>query len=333
MILYHVISTYQLLNAMVHAAQREEKADLLVSNWIVDKFPAYQKLEKCFNKVTAYDATYDFWHKKPETAQYIAETVGDLAAYDEVYIWAPQYTLGIYMAENNMPFIFGEDAAGLLTRPKILEDIASKTDPKTFDYNKKLGMYDGTAKSVSKWFCNAKAQAEGFKITDRVIDFDVVREIKALPEDKRREIIGFFVDIEKLPLEKGATLLLTQHFSNLRVLGFDDHALIYQMVIDYFFPNHKLVLKPHPDDLMYYRKLFGDITIIREVNGQREIAVLDLRSKDIFDSPYYYVQQNDVLLVKPSERKINTRSDAAQWYGWGLSGVSIIVAIIAICSA
>ena len=76
-----------------------------------------------------------------------------------------------------------------------------------------------------------------------------------------------------------------------------------------------------------------DITIIREVNGQREIAVLDLRSKDIFDSPYYYVQQNDVLLVKPSERKINTRSDAAQWYGWGLSGVSIIVAIIALCSA
>ena len=75
-----------------------------------------------------------------------------------------------------------------------------------------------------------------------------------------------------------------------------------------------------------------DITIIREVNGKREIAVLDLRSKNVFESPYYYVQQNDVLLVKPSERKINTRSDAAQWYGWGLSGASIIVAIIALCS-
>lgn len=74
-----------------------------------------------------------------------------------------------------------------------------------------------------------------------------------------------------------------------------------------------------------------DITVIREVNGQREIAVLDLRSKDIFTSPYYYVQQNDVLLVKPSERKINTRSDAAQWYGWGLSGLSLTIAIIAIC--
>ncbi len=75
-----------------------------------------------------------------------------------------------------------------------------------------------------------------------------------------------------------------------------------------------------------------DITVVREVNGKREIATLDLRSKDIFTSPYYYVQQNDVLLVKPSERKINTRSDAAQWYGWGLSGISLLVAIIAICA-
>ena len=75
-----------------------------------------------------------------------------------------------------------------------------------------------------------------------------------------------------------------------------------------------------------------DITIIREVNGKREIAVLDLRSKNVFESPYYYVQQNDVLLVKPSERKINTRSDAAQWYGWGLSGVGIILAIVALCA-
>ena len=97
-----------------------------------------------------------------------------------------------------------------------------------------------------------------------MIDFDVVRELKKLPADKRDVITGFFVSIGKLPLEKGATLLLTQHFSNLRVLDFGDHALIYQMVIDYFFPQHKLVIKPHPDDLMYYRKLFGDVSIIRE---------------------------------------------------------------------
>lgn len=74
-----------------------------------------------------------------------------------------------------------------------------------------------------------------------------------------------------------------------------------------------------------------DITLIREVNGNRHIATIDLRSKNLFHSPYYYIQQNDILYVSPSERKVNTRSDAAQWYSWGLSGLSLTIAIIAVC--
>ncbi len=76
-----------------------------------------------------------------------------------------------------------------------------------------------------------------------------------------------------------------------------------------------------------------EVTIIREVNGQRQIATVDLRSKELFKSPYYYIQQNDTIYVSPSDRKVNTRSDAAQWYGWGISGVSIIIAIIALAAA
>ena len=73
------------------------------------------------------------------------------------------------------------------------------------------------------------------------------------------------------------------------------------------------------------------ITLIRETNGQRQIANIDLRSKDLFNSPYYYIQQNDIIYVSPSERKVNTRSDAVQWYGWGLSGLGVTLAVIAMC--
>lgn len=76
-----------------------------------------------------------------------------------------------------------------------------------------------------------------------------------------------------------------------------------------------------------------DVTLIREKDGKREIVRVDLRSKNLFSSPYYYIQQNDVIYVTPAERKINTWSDAAQWYGWGLSGVGIIIAVIALCCA
>lgn len=85
----------------------------------------------------------------------------------------------------------------------------------------------------------------------------------------------------------------------------------------------------------------GDLTIdgnravqvVREVDGKRQIATLDLRSKELFNSPFYYIQQNDVIYVTPSNRKVNTRSDAAQWYGWGLSGVGVTLAIIALAAS
>ena len=75
-----------------------------------------------------------------------------------------------------------------------------------------------------------------------------------------------------------------------------------------------------------------DITLIREKNGQREVARLDLRDKDIINSPYYYLQQNDVIYVTPSERKINTRSEEMQTLGFAMSGVGLLAAIIALCS-
>ena len=44
-----------------------------------------------------------------------------------------------------------------------------------------------------------------------------------------------------------------------------------------------------------------NVQVIREQNGKRQIHVLDLTSSSIFDSPAYYLQQNDVVYVTPSK--------------------------------
>ena len=49
-----------------------------------------------------------------------------------------------------------------------------------------------------------------------------------------------------------------------------------------------------------------DVMIIREVNGVRTYAHIDLTSSDWFSSPYYYVKQNDVIIVNPNDAKITT---------------------------
>ena len=45
------------------------------------------------------------------------------------------------------------------------------------------------------------------------------------------------------------------------------------------------------------------VLVVREEDGQRRMFYTDLRTKKIFDSPAYYLQQNDVIYVEPNNRK------------------------------
>lgn len=49
-----------------------------------------------------------------------------------------------------------------------------------------------------------------------------------------------------------------------------------------------------------------NVLLIREINGTRTYVKLDLTSSDWFTSPYYYVKQNDVIIVNPNGAKIMT---------------------------
>ena len=73
----------------------------------------------------------------------------------------------------------------------------------------------------------------------------------------------------------------------------------------------------------------GDLTIygrrdrgavIREKDGKRTILMHDLRSSDIFNSPCYYLQQNDIVYVEPNKAKaeqtdINQNKSLGVWFG------------------
>jgi polysaccharide biosynthesis/export protein len=47
----------------------------------------------------------------------------------------------------------------------------------------------------------------------------------------------------------------------------------------------------------------SNLKIHREADGKRETGIIDLTSKDIFDSPYYYLRQNDVLIIEPTNQR------------------------------
>jgi polysaccharide export outer membrane protein len=64
-------------------------------------------------------------------------------------------------------------------------------------------------------------------------------------------------------------------------------------------------------DLTIYGKR-DNVKIVREKNGERTVYQADLRSADIFDSPVYYLQQNDIIYVTPSKYRSNQSNNAGQ---------------------
>jgi polysaccharide export outer membrane protein len=45
------------------------------------------------------------------------------------------------------------------------------------------------------------------------------------------------------------------------------------------------------------------VKVIRETDGKRQVGIVDLSSKNMFESPYYNLMQNDVIFVDPNKRK------------------------------
>jgi len=266
MILYHVISTYHLLNAMVHKATHKEKATLVMSEWLPEKFSNINELEDFFDNVLVMDANYAFLHKSKDTDTYITSLLGDLDTYETMYIWGSQFTLGYNCAQKNIPFVYCEEASGIYSRPEILSGIEKNNSLKGSFHTEidQLGLYDGSADCVSKVLCNRVAQVNGFEPSKPILDFNVVKELSALPEKTLLWIQRFFLGDKSVHIEEDSLLILTQHFTNLKITTFEQQALAYQLLVDYFFPGRKLVFKPHPDDLMYYSQLFPEAQIIRE---------------------------------------------------------------------
>jgi polysaccharide export outer membrane protein len=75
------------------------------------------------------------------------------------------------------------------------------------------------------------------------------------------------------------------------------------------------------------------VQLYREDNGKRVMYELDLTSADIFNSPAFYVQQNDLVYIQPNKSQ-NVKSSAfSTFLGVGGSIISAISSAVAIVIA
>lgn len=74
------------------------------------------------------------------------------------------------------------------------------------------------------------------------------------------------------------------------------------------------------------RSDISDVMVIRTENGIRRSYSLDLQSKDLFESPVFYLKQNDVVYIKPKGVSLSASGQTTMTFiTAGLSLMSIIV--------
>ena len=76
----------------------------------------------------------------------------------------------------------------------------------------------------------------------------------------------------------------------------------------------------------------GNVLVIREEGGKQTYHRMNLADSNIFSSPYFYLQQNDVVYVEPNQIRIDN-SKYNQNNAFKLSVISTIMGAVSIVAS
>ena len=76
-----------------------------------------------------------------------------------------------------------------------------------------------------------------------------------------------------------------------------------------------------------------NVAVVRERDGKSIVTKLDLRSSDVFSSPCFYLEQNDIVIVSPNKYKAATaeiNQNRSFWISLASTTISLATLVITI---
>lgn len=76
-----------------------------------------------------------------------------------------------------------------------------------------------------------------------------------------------------------------------------------------------------------------NVLIIRDVNGKLEFARINLNNEEVFTSPYFQLQQKDVVVIEPNQARSTSNQTISLWLsmvGTVSSAATVIVSVLSI---
>ncbi len=238
MVIYHCITTYHLLEFIVHAmifGKNREKL-LLVPEFLANRTPNFDKLGQFFDEVKIFRYRIiphnDLHIKKVKDVTNLLSL--DYKKAEEIHVAGAQYYFSSLLIEENIPFYFWEESSGVLTKPEALRGIVKGINEYQHYITEKNGMYTGDNVCVKKIICNYLAQGEKFIPNDSTLDFNVVNLMNTLNADELMMLKSFFSVPCDISFKNNTTVILTQHFANFDMMSFHAQVHFYQITVDYY---------------------------------------------------------------------------------------------------
>lgn len=274
-VLYHSISSYQLLEVLLHRQlfHPESWAVLLLPDFIGEKYPQWQQLKRrgFFNEVRLFPYLQIPHGDSPQEAGRIASQACE--AYDRLdlppleefskrYVAGAQFYFSLVLLERGLPFSFFEDAAGTLSRPQREAGILAAKFPVHAAIAQERGLFSGQNPLIREVFCCGEAQTGPVSLACPLWDFSVERALQCVPPGWRRKLVRFFLPYSLHT--QADTILLTQQLSNLGLMTQEQQLELYRSLWEGPLQRGKLLVKKHPDDPLDYRQALPGAEILSQ---------------------------------------------------------------------
>ena len=271
--LFHAVTVYQLLSCIAFCEKEKTGDDnvLILAWWMEEKIKEPKLLNKYFKKVILYDGIiYNRKHENlvediDEFIQNFIEFHGiNFDEYEEIVVGGAQYIFGLYLAMHGIKFSVYEESCGIMSHPEKLFSIDYQIDKERTSLADYLNIYSSTNENIVNVYCDLDSQEEDFQM-EKAIDFKVVDILSKSSKESVKNVLAIFGVENSIDAKGYDVLLLTQQFSGLKTLTFEQHVLIYKLFVDFYLTNKKILIKSHPDDMVYYETSLKNVGIIREL--------------------------------------------------------------------
>ncbi len=291
MILYHIISSYHLICAILHRLtyNPDDKAVLLVPDFYVSKKPDILNIKGVFFDDALFFPYLKINHNLKTLTQDVElawrnQIPYSFTAFDHIYVAGVQFYFTELLLQRNIHFECFEEAAGIFSRPNTLKKNIGLKYPiqKSWAVNNQLINLKNPL--IDKIYCSYQAQKAKFD-SSITVDFNPSSILEKMSNEQREKILDFFVGKRRYNGSPNAVIVLTEQLSNLGKMSQNRQEKIYLHIADNLPKNLKVYIKPHPDDKTDYRKIFKNGIIIEE-NFPSELLPFIFKEKPKYVTTY-----------------------------------------------